>query len=81
MIKNEFLSHFSGANRNSKPTPSPRQNEDNELEGDDCPPQPEIGLAPPPPKPTPCELRVAQYEKPLTKGHLTRRIPQVRLYK
>ncbi len=24
---------------------------------------------PPPPKPTACELRVAQYEKPLTRGH------------
>jgi len=36
---------------------------------------PRLSLAPP--KPTPCELRVAQYEKPLTKGHCTKKTQQV----
>ena len=37
-------------------------------EGEGGEPQP-----PPPPRPTACELRVAQYEKPLTKGHRTKK--------
>ncbi len=48
----------------SKAFDRPSNLNNNAPEEEDQPPP-----TPQPPKPTPCEVRVAQYEKPLTKGH------------